>query len=161
MIFAISHLRVKCLSVYYFCFFCLPVFFWLLLFRLCGLGVRTSVKAQTCVWCITVKKWCTFTTDDTLPWCTIEGVFNFFTTVQEHIPLKIKIQHRAHIHTGWTQNSVAETLVAVICKKLSNIPYIFRHYDLLDLNKTHEKKLQVNDNSFTNCHTEGVITKAN
>ena len=39
--------------------------------------------------------------------------------------------------------SVAKTLAAVICNQLSNIPYIFRHCDLLDLNKIHEKKLQL------------------
>ena len=45
------------------------------------------------------------------------------------------------------KTSVAKILVAVICKQLSNIPYFFRHYDLLDLNKIQEKKLQVKNNS--------------
>ena len=40
------------------------------------------------------------------------------------------------------------------------MPYIFRHCDLLDLKKNHERKLQVINNSFTDCHTEGLITKA-
>ena len=57
--------------------------------------------------------------------------------------------------------TVAETLVAVICSQLSNIPYIFRHCDLLDLNKIHKKKLQVKNNYFTDCHTEGLSVKAN
>ena len=52
-------------------------------------------------------------------------------------------------------------LVAVICNQLSIISYIFRHCNLLVLNKSHEKKLQVKDNSFTDCHTEGLIVKAN
>ena len=59
------------------------------------------------------------------------------------------------------KSSVAETLVAVICNQLSNIPYIFRHCDLLDLNKIHENKQQVKNYSFTDCHTEGLITKTN
>ena len=58
-------------------------------------------------------------------------------------------------------NSVAETLVAVIRCQLSNIPYIFRHLIRLALNKIHEKKLQVKNNSFTDCHTEGLIMKGN
>ena len=57
------------------------------------------------------------------------------------------------------RNSVAKTLVAVICNQLSNIPYILGHCDLLDQNKIHEKKLQVN-NSFTECHNEGLAMKA-
>ena len=47
------------------------------------------------------------------------------------------------------QNNVAETLREVIRNQLSDIPYIFRHCDLLDLNKIHERKLQVKNNSFT------------
>ena len=37
------------------------------------------------------------------------------------------------------------------------VPYIFRHCDLLDLNKIHKKKLQVENKSFTDCHTEGLM----
>ena len=59
------------------------------------------------------------------------------------------------------RNRVAKTLVAVIWNQLSNTPYIFRHCDLLDLNKIHEKKLQAKDNSFTDCHIEGLIMKGN
>ena len=58
-------------------------------------------------------------------------------------------------------NNVTDTLVAVKCNLLSNVRYIFRHCDLLDLNKIHEKKLQVNNNCFTDCYTEGLIMKAN
>ena len=43
---------------------------------------------------------------------------------------------------------------------LSNIPYIVRHCDLLKLNRIHEKKLQIKNKSFTDCH-EGLIMKAN
>ena len=71
------------------------------------------------------------------------------------------LENHAQIHTSWSQNNMAETLVAVICNQLSNIPDIFRHCDLLDLNRVRDKKLQVNNNSFTDCHTEGLITKAN
>ena len=49
------------------------------------------------------------------------------------------------------QNNVAETLVAVTCNQLSNIPYIFRYCDLLDVNKIHEKQIQVN-NYNNNVH---------
>ena len=80
--------------------------------------------------------------------------------LQEHISLKVRIRH-VQIHTSWPQHSVAEMLVAVICNQLSNISYVFRHRDLLVLNKSHEKKLQVTDNSFTDCHTEGLFMKAN
>ena len=63
------------------------------------------------------------------------------------------------------QYIMAETIVTKVCNQLSNIPYIFRHCDLLVLNKSREKNnmkyLQVNYNSFTDCHTEGIITKAN
>ena len=103
-------------------------------------------------------KWRTVTTVNSLPWRTIK-VFNFFTTTQEHIPLKV--YNHAQIHTSWPQNSVAETFVAVICNQLSTVPYIFKHCDLLDLNKIHEKKLQVNNDYFTDCHTEGLVNKAN
>ena len=56
---------------------------------------------------------------------------------------------------------MAETLVTVICNQLSNKPYSVRHRDLLVLNKSQEKKLQVKNNSFTAGHTEGFIMKAN
>ena len=59
------------------------------------------------------------------------------------------------------QNSTAQTLVAVICNQLSNMPYIFKHCDLLDLNNIHEKKLQVKNNSFPDCHTESSVMKDN
>ena len=36
-----------------------------------------------------------------------------------------------------------------------------RSCELLDLNKMHEKKLQNENNSFTDCHNEGLIVKAN
>ena len=62
---------------------------------------------------------------------------------------------------GHNTNSVAETfvrIVVVICNQLSNIPgYIFRNCDLLVLNKSHERKLQVKNNSSADCHTEGLI----
>ena len=57
------------------------------------------------------------------------------------------------------QYSVAETYVAVIYKHLSNTPYSFRHCDLLVLNKSHQKKPQVKNNAFTDCHTEDFIRK--
>ena len=44
------------------------------------------------------------------------------------------------------QNSVAKTLATEICSQLSNIPHIFRHCDLLDLNKINEKKYQLGIN---------------
>ena len=58
---------------------------------------------------------------------------------------------------------MAAILVAITYNQLSNTPYIFTfiHRDSLDLDKIHEKELQVNNNSFTECHTEGLITKAN
>ena len=70
-----------------------------------------------------------------------------------------KTRHE-RIHTSWPQYIVAEALVVVICNQLSNIPHIFRHCDLLVLNKSHEKKLQDKNNSVTDCHTEGLIMKA-
>ena len=56
---------------------------------------------------------------------------------------------------------MSETMVTVICNQLSNVLYILGHYecDLLALNKTHEKKLHVTNNSFTACHIEGLIMK--
>ena len=65
------------------------------------------------------------------------------------------------MHTIWLQHSVAETLVTVICNQLSNVPHIFGHCDLLVLNKSHEKKLHVRNNSFTDCHIGGLIMKVN
>ena len=56
---------------------------------------------------------------------------------------------------------MAETLVGVVCNQLSNIPYTFRHCDVLVLDKSPEKKLQAKNNSFTDCHTEGLIMNAN
>ena len=69
---------------------------------------------------------------------------------------------RSQEHINATSN-VAETSVAVICNQLSNIPYIFRSCDLLVLNKSCEKKLQVEvgNNSYTDCHAAGLIIKAN
>ena len=55
---------------------------------------------------------------------------------------------------------MAETHVTVICNQLSNIPYIFRHCDLLVLNESHEKKLYIKNNSFRDCHIEDFIMKA-
>ena len=79
---------------------------------------------------------------------------------QEHINVK-QGTRREQIHASWPQYIVAETLVTVICNQLSNIPYIFRHCGLLVLNKSHEKKLQVKNSSFTDCHTVGLIMHAN
>ena len=50
-------------------------------------------------------------------------------------------------HQLASKKSEAVTLIAVICIQLTIIPYIFRHCDLLDLNKIHKKK-QVRNNSF-------------
>ena len=36
------------------------------------------------------SKWHSIATVNTLTWCTIKGVYSFFTTIQEHIPLKVK-----------------------------------------------------------------------
>ena len=60
------------------------------------------------------------------------------------------------------KNTTAKSLVEKICNQLSNIKtYIFRHCGLLDLNKIHEKKLQAQNYSFTDCHTEGLVVKTN
>ena len=103
-------------------------------------------------------KWCTITSVNTLPWCTRTGVFNFFTTTQEHIPLKVKYRTMFKFtpvgpKTVWWDpcssnlpiiiNYLLLLLLLFICNQLSNIPYIFVHCDLLELNKIHEKKLQV------------------
>ena len=56
---------------------------------------------------------------------------------------------------------MAETLVGVVCNQLSNIPYTFRHCDVLVLDKSPEKKLQAKNNSFTDCHIESLIMTAN
>ena len=37
-----------------------------------------------------ISKWCTITTVNIIPSCTILGAFNLFTTIQEHILLKIR-----------------------------------------------------------------------
>ena len=66
-----------------------------------------------------------------------------------------------HKFTPVGPNTVWLTLVAVTCNQLSKIPYIFRLCDLLVLNKGHGKKLQVKNNYFTDCHTEGLSVKAN
>ena len=80
---------------------------------------------------------------------------------QGHMSLKSKQRKRhAQIRTSWPQYSVAETLVAVICNQLSNIPYIFRLCDLLVQSKSHEKKLKMKNDPFTDCHTEGITMKA-
>ena len=64
-------------------------------------------RQNMCTWCVCVctglplthrcaslmhnnPKWRTITTVNYLKWRTIYGVFNFFTTTQEHIPLKVK-----------------------------------------------------------------------
>ena len=60
---------------------------------------------------------------------------------------------------GHNINSVAETFVAVICNQLSNIPYIFRHYDLLVLNKSLEQILHIKNNSFRDFYIEGLTVK--
>ena len=62
------------------------------------------------------------------------------------------------------KHSVAKTLVALIYNQLSNIPYIFQALWSLGSEKkkkNNEKKLQIKNNSFTDCHTEGLIMKAN
>ena len=66
----------------------------------------------------------------------------------------------AQIHISWPQYSVAETLVAVTFNQFgnnTNIPYIFRYCELLVLNNSHEKKLQIKNNSFTDCHAERLF----
>ena len=83
-------------------------------------------------------------------------------TSQENTFLKVKQRTKhAQIHISWPQYCVAEMLVAVSCSHLSDIAYIFWHCNLIVLNKSHEKELQVKNNSFTGCHTEGLIMKAN
>ena len=79
---------------------------------------------------------------------------------QEHINVQQRTRHE-QIYASWPQHIVAETLVTVIWNQLSNIPYIFRYCDLLVLDKSQEKKLQVKNNSFTDCHNEGSVMKLN
>ena len=81
-------------------------------------------------------------------------------SLQEYIPPKVTKRTMHKFTPAGQKYSGAKTLVAVICNQLSNIPYIFRHFDLLDLGKILEKKLQVQNNSFTGCHIEGLIMKA-
>ena len=66
-----------------------------------------------------------------------------------HINVKQRTRHE-QIHTSWAQYIVAEILVTVIYNQLSSIPYIFWHCDLLVLNKSCDKKLQIKNNSFIN-----------
>ena len=72
----------------------------------------------------------------------------------ERIPLMVKQLQDKHKFTAVGHNAiiVAKTFVVVICIQLRNIPCIFRHCDLLVLNKSNEKKLQIKNNSFTDCH---------
>ena len=55
---------------------------------------------------------------------------------------RLSSEQDMHKFTPVGPKSVAKSLVAVICNHLSNIPYIFRHCDLLVPNKILEKKLQ-------------------
>ena len=82
-------------------------------------------------------------------------------SLQKHISLKVKWRTMHKFTPVIPRNTVAEILVVVKCNQLSNVPYIFRHCDLLDPNKIHEKKLHVNNTAFTDCYTENVIMNAN
>ena len=70
---------------------------------------------------------------------------------------KGEVENHSQIHTSWPPKQCGRDPCAVICNQLSNVPFIFRHCDLLVLNKSHEKKLQVNNNSSPDCHTEGLM----
>ena len=99
-------------------------------------------------------KWHTTITVNMSPWHTIRVHKNT-------ILWRSSREQEMHKFTPAGPNTVWLTFVTVICNQLSNIPNIFRHYDLLVLNKSHEKKLQDKNNSFTDCHTEGLTMKAN
>ena len=60
-------------------------------------------------------------------------------------------------NTWW----LSEICVTIVCNQLINIPYIFMHCVLLVLNKSHGKKVQVKNNSFTDCHTKGLVMRVN
>ena len=79
-------------------------------------------------------EWHTITTFNTLPWRRIQVVFKntFFW--------RLHIESFTNSHQ-LAPETVAKTLLAVvICNQLCNIAYIFRHCDLLDLNRIFEKK---------------------
>ena len=71
---------------------------------------------------------------------------------------KGQVENHAQIHTRWPQNSVAESLVAVICNQRSNIPYISD--TVISWTSAKFMKRNNKNNSFTDCHTEGLIMKA-
>ena len=110
---------------------------------------RASINTQMCV-------------SDALQFKMMHYNYGWYITMmhnrnsQEHIYVKYRTRHE-QIHTSWPQYIVAETLVTVICDQLSDIPCIFKHCNLLVLNKSHEKKLQVKSNPFTVYHTAGLV----
>ena len=81
-------------------------------------------------------------------------------SLQEYIPPKVTKRTMHKFTPAGQKYSGAKTLVAVICNQLSNIPYIFRHCYLVVLNKSLENEVQVKNNSFSDCRTEGLVTKA-
>ena len=84
----------------------------------------------------------------------------FYYNTGVHSP-KGEVENHAHIHTSRPQNRVAKTLVHWFVLSSVVYPTFSGIVISLTLDKIHEKKLQVNNNSFTDCHTEGLITKAN
>ena len=81
----------------------------------------------------------------------------------EHIPLKIKYGTRQAKFTlrGNKTNSVAETFV--VQYTISSVIYPTFSGIVIRLwvqNKSHEKKLKIKSNSFTDYHIEGLSMKA-
>ena len=61
-------------------------------------------------------------------------------------------------------SSMAVTLTALLHHRLSHIPYVFRHFDLLVLKlmistEIYEQELKIKNFLFTYCHSKGLVMK--